>query len=954
MNFTTFLRKTSACLALLFILLPASARVVRIPSYYSYDYSSSDTPGITALYYESLMSLLADAADWEYDLMDLNGKAPIDAVYDGEVDLLYDVVRYDSSVGKDLYWGDAPSGTEYLMLVTKASNNKYNGTYLGNLNGAKIGYESRNYVMFKLLEAFLQTNKIQATPVPCDSNIDLRRQMDNDKIDLYVSTRTTPNPKEKIIYTFGHYPVYFLSSNREIISELNAARNKLYKGNPLYLENILVRASGMPSVDVANISTAERHYIQNRKTMKVMDDDFNYDGTNGQIRSEFWQHLTGITGLEFTFEKGSGSPSTYEEPCLYDAVITDKVRDTGIYYTYPYCSMGVRLLCAPGVNIRDVLLIDNPDYDTNRKLRLVLPPDMQKVLPYFSERFIPYETTVLSSASECLRYLSHGTYDVALINDFSLQQRFSINDYKKLRDQDIVVYKVPISIVAKCDHPDLITSILNKAFTQMPYDFYNSLQNEHRLYITREPSMEAVRYRIVNAVFIFFGIFILYNLLITIFHTRRYQKQIKVDQLTGLLSMTGFEQDAGKLIEHLPNDKFMLTELNVRDFSFINRLYGPGSGDRMLTCIARTLDKLYSQRKYCCMARGYADNFYIIQKVEFSVNDSLKDMAECQNILQEHLLSEEGFRVVVKCGNVIDFGTSDHPLNVKDMISKAGYARRSKQESMVENFSVFDNEIKKQREKEERIENSIAKALEENEFFIMLQPKMDLTGERCIGAEALVRWQTKENGVLTPDQFIPILEKNGYVAKVDFFVYRTVFNFIQQCLQEKIPMVPISLNISRLNHDSSTFTYDFNRLFKKYDISPRLVELEIDEHQAGGNEVVIKEMARALHEDGFVVCLDDFGTGDSSVNILSEIPVDVVKFDQRFLHYAEVSDNSRVILVSLIKMAHELNKYTICEGVETLEQVELLRSMKCDAAQGFYYARPMSLDNFKMYLMSHL
>ncbi len=132
------------------------------------------------------------------------------------------------------------------------------------------------------------------------------------------------------------------------------------------------------------------------------------------------------------------------------------------------------------------------------------------------------------------------------------------------------------------------------------------------------------------------------------------------------------------------------------------------------------------------------------------------------------------------------------------------------------------------------------------------------------------------------------------------------------------------------------------------------MELEIDEHQAGGNEVVIKEMARALHEDGFVVCLDDFGTGDSSVNILSEIPVDVVKFDQRFLHYAEVSDNSRVILVSLIKMAHELNKYTICEGVETLEQVELLRSMKCDAAQGFYYARPMSLDNFKMYLMSHL
>ncbi len=929
------------------------ARVVRIPSYYSYDYSSSDTPGIPAFYYESFMHEIAEVADWEYDLIDLGNENPKDALDSGKIDLLYDMIKTNTFSSSSYYWSREASGSEYLVLVTASDNTKYNSTYIGNLNGARIGYPSGNVFARQVLEAFIQANKLSAVTVPLTSKIDSSQLLNDGTVDLLVATRFFPTREEKIIYTFGHYPVYFVSKDSSLMQELNLARSKIYESNPLYLENIFLRASGLPSVDVKNISFEEKQYILRAKSIDVIDDDFNSDGSNGEIKKEFWRYVTGVTGLAFNRVEGSGNSRTYKSPCVFDSAVTDRMRDLGLNYTQPYYNFNVRVVCAPGITIHDILRSENANYE-ERTLKCVIPPDVSKALPYFQDRFVPYEITERHSPAECLADLSKGKFDFALISDYSLQQRFSISDYKKLCGQEIVVFRIPISIVVKAPDASLIVSILNKAFSQLPYNYYETLQQDQGLYINRVPSQEVVRYRVVNIIFIVFGIFVVYNLIVTLWHSRRYKKQVTTDHLTGLLSITGFEENCTKMVNLLPEGKFMLTELNVRDFSFINRLYGQGSGDRILECLGRTLARLYENHKNYYICRGYADNFYVMQLLNCSVEDALKDMAENQNIIQEQLQLEEGYRIVVKCGNVIDSGAPDKPLSVKDMISKAGYARRANQDSMVENFSVFDNEIRKQRETEERIENTIEKALDDNEFFVMFQPKIDLKTEKCVGAEALVRWQTKDNGILSPDQFIPILEKNGYVTKVDFFVYKTVFEYIKKWLSEGLPVVPVSLNISRLSHDSTTFVTEFNNLFNQYEIPSNLVELEIEERFAGANDAVIKDMANDLHNSGYLVNMDDFGSGESSLNMLSEIPVDVIKFDQRFLHYAEVSESSKIILVSMVKMIKDLGKKTICEGVETEAQVEILRSVGCDTAQGYYYSRPITPEKFKDYLLKHL
>ncbi|MCR5605705.1 MAG: EAL domain-containing protein, partial [Treponema sp.] len=221
--------------------------------------------------------------------------------------------------------------------------------------------------------------------------------------------------------------------------------------------------------------------------------------------------------------------------------------------------------------------------------------------------------------------------------------------------------------------------------------------------------------------------------------------------------------------------------------------------------------------------------------------------------------------------------------------------------------------------------------------------------------EALVRWNSPENGYLPPDSFIPILEQTGYAGKLDFYVYNETFKYLQQLKKEGCPLVPVSLNISRLNHEPFSFVRDFKTLLQKYPLlTPDYIELELEERFAGANDEILKEMTILLQNEGFAVEMDDFGSGESSLNMLSEIPVDVIKFDKRFLRQAESSKESLIILTSMMKMVKELGKTTICEGVETEEQVNILKKIDCDMAQGYFYAKPLLPEDFKKFLLEHI
>lgn len=444
-----------------------------------------------------------------------------------------------------------------------------------------------------------------------------------------------------------------------------------------------------------------------------------------------------------------------------------------------------------------------------------------------------------------------------------------------------------------------------------------------------------------------------FAVLFSLCYSWKSRRRNSVDDVTGILSLSGFEDQANKIFRTRKGSKFLLTEVNVRDFAFVNRLYGHDRGDAILKSIGQNLLIHLREVSEMILARGYADNFYILQKVSSEDNDTLDQMEYLLRNVQERVCNEEDVHIVLKSGSIFCHSLEGKVVDLKDMISKAGYARHSTQDSAVENFSVYDEGMQIQHENEERIENSIEDAIHKNDLVVLYQPKINLKTGKIAGAEALIRWRSENGSMIPPNLFIPVLERNGMVGVLDQYVYTNVFKFLNRLQKENLPLVKISMNISRLNHNALDFVSDLDALQIQYQIDKKYIELEIEERFAGAGDDYIRDLIHRLHASGYQVSMDDFGSGQSSLNMLSEMPVDIVKFDQRFLHQAEFSKDSRIVLDYMIRMVNELGKVSLCEGVETEAHVRFLQKCGCNLAQGFYYSKPIDEESFKKFLVEY-
>ena len=459
---------------------------------------------------------------------------------------------------------------------------------------------------------------------------------------------------------------------------------------------------------------------------------------------------------------------------------------------------------------------------------------------------------------------------------------------------------------------------------------------------------------VIVSVFVFALLFCVgFAVLFALCYSWKSRRRNSVDDVTGILSLSGFEDQANKIFRTRKGSKFLLTEVNVRDFAFVNRLYGHDKGDSILKSIGQNLLVHLREASDMILARGYADNFYILQKVSSEDNDTLDQMEYLLRNVQERVCNEEDVHIVLKSGSIFCHPVEGKAVDLKDMISKAGYARHSTQDSAVENFSVYDEGMQVQHENEERIENSIEDAIHKNDLVVLYQPKINLQTGKIAGAEALIRWKSENGSMIPPNLFIPVLERNGMVGVLDQYVYTNVFKFLNRLQKENLPLVKISMNISRLNHNALDFVSDLDALQVQYQIDKKYVELEIEERFAGAGDDYIRDLIHRLHASGYQVSMDDFGSGQSSLNMLSEMPVDIVKFDQRFMQQAEYSKDSRIVLDYMIRMVNELGKVSLCEGVETEAHVKFLQKCGCNLAQGFYYSKPIDEESFKKFLVEY-
>ncbi|MBR5090791.1 MAG: EAL domain-containing protein, partial [Ruminiclostridium sp.] len=261
--------------------------------------------------------------------------------------------------------------------------------------------------------------------------------------------------------------------------------------------------------------------------------------------------------------------------------------------------------------------------------------------------------------------------------------------------------------------------------------------------------------------------------------------------------------------------------------------------------------------------------------------------------------------------------------------------------------SVYKTEMREELNRTIEIAGDAMKALKNSEFKVFFQPKVSVSQNRIVGAEALVRWIKPNGAVVTPDSFVPFLEKNGYIVKIDFFVYEEVCKYLRRRLDCGLEVLPISVNVSRIHMLKNDFIPHLVEIVHRYRIPTELIELELTESVFMANEENAVRTLGALREKGFKVSIDDFGSDYSSLSLLKRMPVDVLKIDKGFFSGDHIEEKESILLSSVIDMANKMDIDIICEGIETEEQVDFLKNSKCDTAQGFFYAKPVPIADFE-------
>lgn len=244
------------------------------------------------------------------------------------------------------------------------------------------------------------------------------------------------------------------------------------------------------------------------------------------------------------------------------------------------------------------------------------------------------------------------------------------------------------------------------------------------------------------------------------------------------------------------------------------------------------------------------------------------------------------------------------------------------------------------------LEDRLNKGIKNNEFVIYLQPKFYTNTGKIAGAEALIRWY-RDGEMVMPNIFIPILEKYELVTELDTYVLENICGLQQQWKKQGYNIVPISVNESRLHLYNENHINDLLDLVNKYNVQPNTIELEMTETTVVNNVELAKEAERNVHKLGFIVSMDDFGTGYSSFSMLKNINIDVLKMDKSFFDDVLESRRGKIIIEAVIEMSHKLNIKVVAEGIETKEQVEYLKNIKCDMIQGYYFERPLEVEKFE-------
>ena len=412
------------------------------------------------------------------------------------------------------------------------------------------------------------------------------------------------------------------------------------------------------------------------------------------------------------------------------------------------------------------------------------------------------------------------------------------------------------------------------------------------------------------------------------------------DELTGMPNREMFVDQVNQRLADEPNEDYVMIVSDIADFKIINDICGRDIADRILLGIADCIQKCIHEGSLYC--RWGADQFAAFAK-KADISPVLLEEEIRENVRNENDNSGIKFPVVVHAGY---YERKEKGLLVSAMVDRCMMAIAEIHDDYQKLVNVYDDGLRMKRLWEQQINTELPKALAQRQIFPYLQPQYDRRGA-LTGAEVLVRWQHPKEGFLAPYRFIPIFEKNGMIVKLDTYIWEEACRILDSWKGTKKEHLHLSVNISPKDFYFIDIYETFTRLVEKYSLDPSKLHLEVTETVVMNDPTQNFRTINRLREYGFVVEMDDFGSGYSSLNLLRDLPVDVLKIDMAFLGKTSQPKKAEMILNSIINLARQLNMVSIAEGVEMEEQLKMLTQMGCSIFQGYYFAKPMPLEDFE-------
>ncbi len=872
---------------------------------------------------------------YTYELIEI--KDAHQALLDGEIDL-YAPATWTEEREELFDFVPHVFGEETICLFAKNDSSFYYQDYEA-FDGKKVGL-ARGIVFEEQLDAYCEEHNILLEKVYFDHNnyADMLYHDDPEKrCDLVLGESLYPIDNIKIVDKIDKESFYFMArKDSELCKQIAYGTEQIELKSPHLAESLYLKYYEKYEKLSQGITREQMEVLKEKAVYTVGYHTEhhplsyrNEDGLPDGFAVDVMNEIASQVGIKLSYiplnEQSVGDHSDLD---FNLSVIRGNSSSYGML-TEPYTMAPMVAIIPSDKRRSEIETIVTIDYDTlnvedfldsYKNAKIIRKQSMAECYALFENG--EAECIIVSSqiANAILDSIGMEKYNIHALH-FNLSIGITVS-----YDLGYEVFDVINNLVIGLDENSVEEKIIRSVSElEVPQDFLKILAQ--------------YRYEVI---WIFLGIF-LAVLLVFLVQAGKKRKGLRtlleIDKLTGVMTKYKFNKEVKKRLAQAQPGDYVLSVLDIDNFKHINKTFGYYKGDEVIMAFAQAIRTLTDGDALIC--RDGKDTFFALCK---ATDKALKADKRTENseYLQKALSVALEDRMPISYSQGV-YNILDPNEAIDYMLDCANTARLQGKHIYGATIFVYSETMRKTQQEHDSIVASMEKAVQDKEFFVVLQPKYTIATEKIVGAEALVRWRKNDGETIYPSAFIPIFEANGFIAQLDLFVFEEVCRILQQ---EKLSPFVISVNISSKTAMQNPLAR-YLAILEKYDVKASSIEIEVTETAVTENFNKINQCMKAFKKHGFSIAVDDFGTGVSTLNRLKDMDVDVLKIDRSFLEKNLASSKGMPIVKHIIAMAKELDLSVVAEGVETLEQLEALRYLECEMAQGYYFHPPLTIDLFK-------